>query len=945
MKKRLLGLFAVCVTALIAGAAAASEPVPDHYPGRLLVRFSARTSEASAASIAQSINGILGPRVGHTAYRIVTLNPGQNGYAAMADVEGSAWRGLCSAGGVDDIEYDRRVAPADTPNDPSYGKQWHLPKIACPAAWSVTHGSSSVIIAILDTGVDSTHADLSSKIVSGWDVYDNGSNTADVYGHGTAVAGTAGAATDNDTGVAGVAWNCMIMPVRITDTSGYAYSSTASEGLAWAQDHGARVANLSFAFADDPIVEAAAESFYNNGGAVTVAAGNSSTVDTNPDNPYEIVVSGTDSNDKIASWSNTGNNIDVSAPGVNIYTTCKGGSYANWSGTSFSAPITAGIAALAIAVAPSLTGAQIKQIICNSADLVQGSTGWNETYGWGRVDAAKAVALAENDETPSVSFTSPSNGSTVSGTVSIVVSASSTVGVSSVQLEKDGTLVSTMTSSPYSYSYNSTADSNGSHTFTATVCDSAGNHSSAGLTLTVSNTDTTPPTVSFTSPSENSQVSGTVTADISASDNVGVASVVVKKDGVLVATLTSSPYSWSYDTTEDANGSHTLTATAYDAAGNSATATLNLTVDNPDTTPPTVNFTAPSNGATVSGSVSVAISASDNVGVVSVKLTKDGAAVASWTSGPYAYSWDTTKDSNGSHVLVATAADAAGNKSTATVTVTVSNADTTPPTISFTSPASGATVVGTVPISMSASDNVGVASVKLTKDGVLVATLTAAPYTWSYNSKLDANGSHSFAATAYDAAGNHASASLSVNVSNADTTPPTVSFTSPASGATVVGTVPISMSASDNVGVASVKLTKDGVLVATLTAAPYTWSYNSALDANGSHSFVATAYDAAGNHSAAGLTVKVSNPVPPKVTLVSPQSGGASGEVTIHATVSDKLPVVRVSILVDGEVFQTFNMAPYVATYRPTKGKHTIQAMAVDSQGTVGYSQIVTITR
>ncbi len=124
---------------------------------------------------------------------------------------------------VESAEVDLLVPPDGvTPNDPLYPSQWHLSRIAAPDAWSTTTGSSGIIIAILDSGVDGSHPDLASKMVSGWNFYDNNANTTDVYGHGTKVAGTAAAAGNNGTGVASVAWNCLIMPVRISDTSGYA---------------------------------------------------------------------------------------------------------------------------------------------------------------------------------------------------------------------------------------------------------------------------------------------------------------------------------------------------------------------------------------------------------------------------------------------------------------------------------------------------------------------------------------------------------------------------------------------------------------------------------------------------------------------------------------------------------------------------------------------------
>ena len=193
----------------------------------------------------------------------------------------------------------------------------------------------------------------------------------------------------------------------------------------------------------------------------------------------------------------------------------------------------------------------------------------------------------------------------------------------------------------------------------------------------------------------------------------------------------------------------------------------------PDTTAPTVSVSAPAAGATVSGVVSVSANASDNIGVAGVQFLLDGVALgAEDTTAPYSLSWTTTTASNGTHSLTARALDAAGNQTTsATVSVTVSNvaADTTPPTVSISAPAAGATVSGTVSISASAADNIGVAGVQFLVDGAnLGAEVTAAPYTLSWATATAGNGAHSITARARDAAGNQTTSTVvSVTVSNA----------------------------------------------------------------------------------------------------------------------------------------------------------------------------------
>jgi hypothetical protein len=307
---------------------------------------------------------------------------------------------------VEFAEVDHIISPSFVPNDPNYNLQWHLPKISAPAAWDKTTGITNIIIAIIDTGVESTHPDLTNRCVAGWNFYDGNTNTSDVFGHGTAVAGTAAASSNNGQGVAGVAWNCRILPCRVTDTSGLAFESTIANALRWAADQGARVANISFRVSNSSTVTSAAQYFQSKGGVVAVSAGNDYGFDNLPDNPYVLTISATDSNDLIASWSNIGNNIDLAAPGQDIVTTYQGGWYGYWSGTSFSAPLVAGAAALVLSVNPALSGVEAAEVLKQSADDL-GIPGYDTTYGAGRLNVSKAVDLALTGITntgPTISF-------------------------------------------------------------------------------------------------------------------------------------------------------------------------------------------------------------------------------------------------------------------------------------------------------------------------------------------------------------------------------------------------------------------------------------------------------------------------------------------------------------------------------------------------------------
>jgi hypothetical protein len=296
----------------------------------------------------------------------------------------------------------------------------------------------------------------------------------------------------------------------------------------------------------------------------------------------------------------------------------------------------------------------------------------------------------------------------------------------------------------------------------------------------------------------------------------------------------------------------------------------------PDTTAPSVSVSAPAGGSTVYGTVDVTAAASDNVGVSGVQFKLDGQNLGQEdVSGPYGTTWTTTGVPNGNHQLTAVARDAAGNTATSTtVTVNVQN-DTTAPTASITAPANGATVSGSQTVTASASDNVGVAGVQFMRDGQeLGAEDTTAPYSTSWNTASVPNGTHNLTAVARDAAGNAVTSSVvAVNVQN-DATPPTVSVTAPANGATVSGTLNVSATAADNVGVSGVQFKLNGQNLGTEdTAAPYGVSWNTTTVVNGNHQLTAVARDPTGNTTASSVvTVNVQNAAPPPAGLVAAYS-------------------------------------------------------------------------
>lgn len=282
--------------------------------------------------------------------------------------------------------------------------------------------------------------------------------------------------------------------------------------------------------------------------------------------------------------------------------------------------------------------------------------------------------------------------------------------------------------------------------------------------------------------------------------------------------------------------------------------------------------------------------------------------------------------------------------------------DTTPPIVSITSPANGATVTGTTVFVANATDDSGVVSkVEFYVDGSLKSTDTSAPFNYSFNTSQFSVGSHNVYARAYDAANNN-STSATISVTIPDTTNPTVSVTSPASGATLAGTVAFTANASDNVAVTRVEFFVDGQLKGTDTSSPYSISLDTKTLTNATHSFTAKAFDAANNQvTSAAVNATVNNPVVPppdttnpSVEVTSPATGSTiSGSVDFSATATDNVAISKVELFVDGTLVATVQNSPYTAvlnTTTLTDGSHSLSAKAFDTSGNTATSASVSIT-
>ncbi len=280
--------------------------------------------------------------------------------------------------------------------------------INATGAWDQTKGDSGVIIAVLDTGVDLDHPDIRNKLVSRGKDFINGDNDAsDDHWHGTHVAGIAAAETNNELGIAGVGWNCTVLPGKIISASGEGDYGALILALYWAVDQGARVINLSLGGEErDDDLLAALKYAYDNNVVIVAAAGNEAGPVLYPAayDQYCLAVAATDYADNRASFSNLGPEIDVAAPGVDVlslyptWDTPDGfAPYVYAGGTSMATPHVAGLAALLKSLKPWLTAGEIMNIIRYSADDVNATAfpGRDDELGYGRINAERALAPYE----------------------------------------------------------------------------------------------------------------------------------------------------------------------------------------------------------------------------------------------------------------------------------------------------------------------------------------------------------------------------------------------------------------------------------------------------------------------------------------------------------------------------------------------------------------------
>jgi thermitase len=404
-----LSVFAV-VLVLLANSVhpTAAQSAEDHVPGQVLVKFKDSTPP-----------GVINAELKRHHGDVVTQIEGIGTFVINVP-EAALGKVITALSRNPNVEYAEENTISTVmafPDDPSFtGNQWGLENtgqtiagqggtvdadIDTSAAWIKSTGTASagaVKVAVLDTGIDTGHPDISSKVVLAKDFTGSGS-TNDFYGHGTHVSGIVAAVTNNSTGVAGVCPDCIVLNGKVLNDSGSGANSWIASGITWATDNGAKVINMSLGSSvKSTTLERAVNYAWNRGVVVVAAAGNSA----NPSKTYPgaygnvIAVAATDNRDKKASFSSYGNWVDVAAPGVNIYSTFpthayvinKSLNYDFGSGTSMATPMVSGTAALIWASPYGTSASAVRNRLQNTADRIVGTGSY---WSAGRINAGAAV--------------------------------------------------------------------------------------------------------------------------------------------------------------------------------------------------------------------------------------------------------------------------------------------------------------------------------------------------------------------------------------------------------------------------------------------------------------------------------------------------------------------------------------------------------------------------
>jgi len=799
-------------------------------------------------------------------------------------------------------EPDFLVQTTATPLDPLWNQQWDMLQISCPTAWDGQTDASDVVVAVIDTGIDFTHPDLQGNL---WTNPSDGSQGfscmngscvaggADDFGHGTHVAGTIGAATNNGIGIAGINWKVQLLSLKFLGSNGSGYISDAvlcfQKVLALKQQ-GFNIRLTSNSWGGGGFTQSLKDAMaqVEAAGVVHVcAAGNSGqNADAFPaypaayDNRGIISVLASDQNDAGAGFTNYGlASVDIAAPGVNTLSTvptgtctlCDPSGYKVLSGTSMATPHVSGVLAALLRKNPALSADEARDVVLDPAsyDALTDPKAQSTSTG-GRLNFAKSLA------NPLLFAPKLNNFPSLTMGPDVFVSAGSQVNLTATASDPDndplrlawyksvnpgslwlfGYMLDAIFPNPGGNAVSFTAPTlarTALISYDASVADGRGGgaHGRNYVTVSPASSPGLPP-------------SGTLSVTVSGSTATVIFPVTDPDGGQTMWDL------WvSYDhgaggsccytnsstqTTLGTVGVYRFSAQAIDSTLNlSARQSVVVRTGGAIGEPPLINVAVDKQSGPVPLTVNIDLSGStDADGTVQYYYFNCGGG--SFASGPQNSKGSCTFVTPGTYYLLLEVQDNSGLLDIASAYAVATpvqggGSDTTPPTVSITSPTSGASVSGSVSLTASASDASGISKVVFYRDAaVLLGTATASPYAVSWDSSTVSAGAHTLYAVATDNASNTGT-SASVGITVIALTPPQVSVTSPTNGTTVPrkSKLTLKASATDTVSTVSrVDFVVGSSVVCSATTSPYSCNWLVPAKANTSYQIHANAYDTMG---------------------------------------------------------------------------------------------------
>ncbi len=388
-KHQLLRLIAV-LTLIVFSITSASASVDPEQHERLIIGFQGG-----------SVQALDTPDLSVSDFEVLTELTELNAVVVSVSDPDRFVEEVSQCAGVKFVERDVNVYALETspyvPDDNRYAEQWGPEMIGAEYAWKIERGGSSVIVAIIDTGVDYTHPDLSNYIAGGYDWVNNDDDPRDDHGHGTHCAGIAAATINNTLGIAGISQSA-IMAEKVLDSDGSGSSSTTAEAIRHAADSGADIISMSLGAAESThIMEEACRYAWEKGCILVAAAGNDGTSLVSYPAAYDtvIAVGSVGTTGLCSSFSNYGTSLELVAPGESILSTTPGNAYGQKSGTSMACPHVSGVAALLFSRYPGMSNIEVRERMTETADDL-GSPGKDARYGYGLVNAFAALGGGES---------------------------------------------------------------------------------------------------------------------------------------------------------------------------------------------------------------------------------------------------------------------------------------------------------------------------------------------------------------------------------------------------------------------------------------------------------------------------------------------------------------------------------------------------------------------